>query len=85
MIAPSKEILLNVTINVGGTDRTFLNVAVKDEKDATANLNALDGYAHPVTLNIVEPESPADNSKALTVKATVNEWKTGNSGSADLK
>lgn len=85
MIAPSKEILLNVTINVGGTDRTFLNVAVKDEKDATANLNALEGYAHTVTLNIVEPESPVDNSKALTVKATVNEWKTGNSGSADLK
>ena len=74
MLAPSNDIKLNVTINVGGTDRTFLNVPVMDSKNAGEKLNAQEGYAHTVTLNITEPDKPTgDNVKALEVKATVNE------------
>lgn len=74
MVAPSNDIKLNVTINVGGTDRTFLNVPVMDSKNAGEKLNAQEGYAHTVTLNITEPDKPTgDNVKALEVKATVNE------------
>ena len=86
MLAPSNDIKLNVTINVGGTDRTFLNVPVMDSKNAGEKLNAQEGYAHTVTLNITEPDKPiGDNVKALEVKATVNEWKQGNGGTVDLK
>lgn len=86
MVAPSNDIKLNVTINVGGTDRTFLNVPVMDSKNAGEKLNAQEGYAHTVTLNITEPDKPTgDNVKALEVKATVNEWKQGNGGTVDLK
>ena len=86
MLAPSNDIKLNVTINVGGTDRTFLNVPVMDSKNAGEKLNAQEGYAHTVTLNITEPDKPTgDNVKALEVKATVNEWKQGNGGTVDLK
>lgn len=86
MLAPSNDIKLNVTINVGGTDRTFLNVPVMDSKNAGEKLNAQDGYAHTVTLNITEPDKPiGDNVKALEVKATVNEWKQGNGGTVELK
>lgn len=86
MVAPSNDIKLNVTINVGGTDRTFLNVPVMDSKNASDKLNAQEGYAHTVTLNITEPDKPTgDNVKALEVKATVNEWKQGNGGTVDLK
>ena len=58
MLAPSNDIKLNVTINVGGTDRTFLNVPVMDSKNAGEKLNAQEGYAHTVTLNITEPDKP---------------------------
>ena len=86
MLAPSNDIKLNVTINVGGTDRTFLNVPVMDSKNAGEKLNAQEGYAHTVTLNITEPDKPiGDNVKALEVKATVNEWKQGNGGTVELK
>lgn len=86
MLAPSNDIKLNVTINVGGTDRTFLNVPVMDSKNAGEKLNAQEGYAHTVTLNITEPDKPTgDNVKALEVKATVNEWKQGNGGTVELK
>ena len=86
MVAPSNDIKLNVTINVGGTDRTFLNVPVMDSKNAGEKLNAQEGYAHTVTLNITEPDKPTgENVKALEVKATVNEWKQGNGGTVDLK
>ena len=86
MLAPSNDIKLNVTINVGGTDRTFLNVPVMDSKNAGEKLNAQEGYAHTVTLNITEPDKPTgENVKALEVKATVNEWKQGNGGTVDLK
>ena len=86
MLAPSNDNKLNVTINVGGTDRTFLNVPVMDSKNAGEKLNAQEGYAHTVTLNITEPDKPTgDNVKALEVKATVNEWKQGNGGTVDLK
>lgn len=86
MVAPSNDIKLNVTINVGGTDRTFLNVPVMDSKNAGEKLNAQEGYAHTVTLNITEPDKPTgDNVKALEVKATVNEWKQGNGGTVELK
>ena len=86
MVAPSNDIKLNVTINVGGTDRTYLNVPVMDSKNAGEKLNAQEGYAHTVTLNITEPDKPTgDNVKALEVKATVNEWKQGNGGTVDLK
>lgn len=86
MVAPSNDIKLNVTINVGGTDRTFLNVPVMDSKNAGEKLNAQEGYAHTVTLNITEPDKPTgDNVKALEVKATVNERKQGNGGTVDLK
>ena len=84
MVAPSNDIKLNVTINVGGTDRTFLNVPVMDSKNAGEKLNAQEGYAHTVTLNITEPDKPT-GATALTVKATVNEWKQGNGGTVDLK
>lgn len=86
MLAPSNDIKLNVTINVGGTDRTFLNVPVMDSKNAGEKLNAQEGYAHTVTLNITEPDKPTgENVKALEVKATVNEWKQGNGGTVELK
>lgn len=86
MLAPSNDIKLNVTINVGGTDRTFLNVPVMDSKNTGEKLNAQEGYAHTVTLNITEPDKPTgENVKALEVKATVNEWKQGNGGTVDLK
>ena len=86
MVVPSKDIKLNVTINVGGTDRTFLNVPVMDSDQKDAMLNAQEGYAHTVTLNITEPDKPTgENVKALDVKATVNEWKQGNGGTVDLK
>lgn len=86
MIVPSQDIKLNVTISVGGTDRTFLNVPVMDEKQASDKLNAKEGFAHTVTLNITEPDKPTgDNVKALEVKATVNEWQKGNGGTVDLK
>ena len=86
MVAPSNDIKLNVTINVGGTDLPFLNVPVMDSKNAGEKLNAQEGYAHTVTLNITEPDKPTgDNVKALEVKATVNEWKQGNGGTVDLK
>lgn len=86
MLAPSNDIKLNVTINVGGTDRTFLNVPVMDSEVISDKLSAKEGYAHTVTLNITEPDKPTgDNVKALEVKATVNEWKQGNGGTVDLK
>lgn len=86
MVAPSNDIKLNVTINVGGTDRTFLNVPVMDSEVISDKLSAKEGYAHTVTLNITEPDKPTgDNVKALEVKATVNEWKQGNGGTVDLK
>lgn len=84
MVVPSKDIKLNVTINVGGTDRTFLNVPVMDSDQKDAMLNAQEGYAHTVTLNITEPDKPT-GATALTVKATVNEWKQGKGGTVELK
>lgn len=86
MLAPSNDIKLNVTINVGGTDRTFLNVPVMDSEVISDKLSAQEGYAHTVTLNITEPDKPTgENVMALEVKATVNEWKQGNGGTVDLK
>lgn len=84
MVVPSKDIKLNVTINVGDTERVFLNVPVMDSEQTSDKLNAQEGYAHTVMLNITEPDKPT-GANALTVKATVNEWKTGNGGTVDLK
>ena len=68
MVAPSNDIKLNVTINVGGTDRTFLNVPVMDSKNAGEKLNAQEGYAHTVTLNITEPDKPTTNGNRVTAE-----------------
>ena len=84
MVAPSQDIKLDVTIKVGDTERVFLNVPVMDSEQTSDKLNAQEGYAHTVMLNITEPDKPT-GANALTVKATVNEWKTGNGGTVDLK
>lgn len=84
MVAPSQDIKLDVTIKVGDTERVFLNVPVMDSEQTSDKLNAQEGYAHTVMLNITEPDKPT-GANALAVKATVNEWKTGNGGTVDLK
>lgn len=81
MVAPSQKVVLNVVITVGGVDKPFKNVTVKNA--SAEDLQTLVGNSHVVTLTIEEPKTP-EGATTITSAAQLAPWKTGEPGTATL-
>lgn len=84
MINPYTEVVLDVVITVDGAEKIFKNVRITTEKDGTAvDLERKEGESHKITLTIQEPAN-VGNAATVHATATVEPWRTGASGSAEL-
>lgn len=81
MVAPSQKVVLDVVITVGGIDKPFKNVTVKNA--STTNLQTQVGNSHVVTLTVEEPKTP-EGATTITSAAQLAPWKTGEPGVATL-
>ena len=83
MVMPTTNILVNLTLSVGGTEKTYNNLPVL--KDGSSDkLTTVEGKSHKVTFTITAPKTPAD-ATAVTVKAKVVDWAVGDAGSVEVK
>lgn len=79
MVMPTTNILVNLTLSVGGTEKTYNNLPVL--KDSSSDkLTTVEGKSHKVTFTITAPKTPAD-ATAVTVNAKVVDWTVGDAGS----
>lgn len=83
MVMPTTNILVNLTLSVGGTEKTYNNLPVL--KDGSSDkLTTVEGKSHKVTFTITAPTTP-DGATAVTVKAKVVDWAVGDAGSVEVK
>lgn len=83
MVMPTTNILVNLTLSVGGTEKTYNNLPVL--KDGSSDkLTTVEGKSHKVTFTITAPKTPAD-ATAVTVNAKVVDWTVGDAGSVEVK
>lgn len=83
MVKPTADILVNLTLSIGGTEKTYINLPVL--KDGSSDkLTTVEGKSHKVTFSITAPKTP-DGATAVTVKAKVVDWTVGDAGSVEVK
>lgn len=83
MVMPTTNILVNLTLSVGGTEKTYNNLPVL--KDGSSDkLTTVEGKSHKVTFTITAPKTPAD-ATAVKVNAKVVDWIKGDDGSVEVK
>ena len=83
MVKPTADILVNLTLSIGGTEKTYINLPVL--KDGSSDkLTTVEGKTHKVTFSITAPKTP-DGATAVTVKAKVVDWTVGDAGSVEVK
>lgn len=84
MVNESAQIIIDITLNMGGTPIAFTGVILKDELNPEANLVTKTGKRHKVTLTFTAPEDDPSGSVKVNATATVKNWEDGSSGSVIL-
>lgn len=80
MISPIAALNIDVTITIGGKDKTYLNVPVAFEEGKGTGVTK--GNASLVTITVKEQVTPSETP--ITATATVVAWGTGNKGTVNL-
>lgn len=80
MIAPTPTLLIDVTLEIKGEKKTYLNLPVTFAE--AEGVGVTKGNASLVTINVKEPATSTETP--ITATATVVAWGTGNTGSVDL-
>lgn len=80
MISPIAALNIDVTITIGGKDKTYSNVPVTFEEGKGTGVTK--GNASLVTITVKEQVTPSETP--ITATATVVAWGTGNKGTVDL-
>lgn len=80
MIAPIAALNIDITVTIGGKDKTYSNVPVVFKGETGTGITK--GNASLVTVTVKEQKTPTETP--ITAKATVAAWGTGNSGEVGL-